>query len=638
MICKNCLTEYDDSCLFCPECGQPKENIPDGFQREDRVVHVVYEEDDLAEEEGYAVPSYDGEEETEASAEKDESKGEQQEVGEADEAPVEEEKSEKAKKVKPSKNETKAMLLMVAILLIVGAFTVVLTMLNVKGDAFEVQTNPQKTVALSKLSAEEEATLERELAAYFSALKQEFNSDSCTSEEFLSRVNPGDKGNFYSILVNSNEPLQTVADPAMRFEDEYGEYSYYKIEEGKLIKLLARFGLTMYGDVNCENYYYHDGFYYFNAAAPANTPIVSMDITKSKKVFDGSFYAEGHFYFNNGTDTIKSDTCYLVASKNPNSIGDGYTFIINKADNEPLFTDGGSPTAAFGVSGYKMQEKIIEGKASNGTVYCRYTLRYPVFSGTSAGEKSINAFFNGTLETYELKASSAAEDYNSFVSSGGNVAELPFTETVVTSVTYADDEKISFTERIASYSPKIPEPEEESTTSEDDEDYEDDYRDDYSNASAGIEQVQEPVELFTRTVEAYTFDKATGEFIEKDDILGENYMLISEILYRIYNGYEYDTVLAENVTQPVTDEFGNLMPTEPTTTEDDYYNDYSDEEYGYGDKENDGRVPEDEDGFGTVIYESASCFTKNGFTFYYVEYDGYVTEVTLPFSVIEQIV
>ena len=135
----------------------------------------------------------------------------------------------------------------------------------------------------------------------------------------------------------------------------------------------------------------------------------------------------------------------------------------------------------------------------------------------------------------------------------------------------------------------------------------------------------EGVKLFTRTFDGYVFDKTTGEFVSKDVLAGKDYMVVSEILYRIYNGYEYESIIPETKVEEVTDEYGEIVEDEENYGEEEE-NSYSDDE-----------IPDDEDGFGTILYESACALTENGLTFYYVNENGIVEEVTIPFAVVERL-
>lgn len=632
MICKNCSAEYDDGYSFCPSCGEQKQEKAASFTVEDEEVNQEYTS--YKDEEKYETPEYENENAGDLPVE--------EEGGEEPEEAPEIKKSAKKASAPMSRTEKKASALIIMILCIVAATSVLLAVLNIKTEKLEPQQQPPKAVALTKLSVEEETLLEKELSDYFSVFRQNFDWNELDAELLVSSINPADKGNVYYRLNCAPLQLETSADPAMRFADEYGEYAYIKVAEAEMNKVLARFGVTSYGDVNTENCYYYDGFYYYGYVPVKATPIVSAEIIKSKKVLDGSFYVECYFYVMNGTEAIKSDNCYIIVEKQENSGFGEYTFVVKRASNMPLFTDAGNPTAENSGE-YVIEKKVIEGRTNDGTVYSRYTIEYPVFSGKSSGIETINAFYSGMISTYELKAQAAQSDYETFVSQGGNVAELPLTETVVTRVTYSDDEKISCVEKISAYVPEIPVKQEESTTSEDEDDRYYDDRYGYEASLDGQPAEQEPVKLFTRTVEAYTFDKQTGDFISKDSILGKDYIAASEILYRIYNSYDYTAVIPETEIEQstsatvVTDEFGY-----PIEEEDDrYYNGY-DDYYGYGDDKDEGNsygddVPEDEKGFGTSIYESACCFTKNGFTFWYVEEEGFVKNVTIPFEVVEKL-
>ncbi len=636
MICKNCSAEYSDEFSFCPKCGEKNENK---FSQEslNAGTYVIEISDEESEEGGasqaeYDVPVYDEAERIKA-AEK-----ESGEIIERRERIVRERRKTliRNKKGKIKRESKKATALIAFILCAVGMLCVLFTVFRVKTDAFEQQAQTQKAVALSKLSAEDEVQLEKELALYYSAMKMNFSKDTYDAEKIISAMDPADKGNIYNTVNSAQEQLQTAADPAMRFADEYGEYSYYKVEKSKIDKVLERFDISCEGDVNSKECYYYDGYYYFDNKPAKNTPSVGADITKSRKVLDGSYYVECYFYVTDGSNTVKSDTYYIVANKNVNAASDGYSFRISEINSSPVFSGAGNPTNVSGAEGYKTVRKVIEGRTENGTVYSRYVIEYPVFEGSSVGEASINEFFSGTVTAYEIKASNAQKDYEAFISKGGKAEELPFTETVVTRVTYSDNEKISLKEKITSYSPELPEKEE--TTEQND----------YYPVRENInrEPEQQEVELPEITVEAYTFDRLTGDFIEKDAVIGKNYMVISEILYRIYNSYEYESVIPQETvvetTQETTtgqsEEFGNngYYGNEDYYDRNGYY-DY-DNYYGYGEeKEDDDGIPDDKDGFGTEIYESACCMTADGFTFFYIEEEGYITEVTIPSEVVEKL-
>lgn len=637
MICKKCSAEYNDEYAFCPECGESNEQkFSEVSLSADEYVAPVKEETEEND-----MPLYRNFDKVPSGSVEDRVEIHYEDISSNSATPVKKEQAppaapavmvKKVRKVKGgkrpmSKAEKNNSALVIAILCLVGIASVLLTFLNVKTKTFESETQVQKAVPLTKLSAEEETQLEKEIALYFSLLVGGFDGKNADADDLLRKVNPADRGNFYSVVCGESAVPVTEKDPAMRFENEQEQYSYYKIEASKIDKLSERFNVKANNDANDKDFYYYDGFYYFNTTvALKHTPIVSADITKSKKVLDGSYYVECYFYISNGTQTVKTDMCYLVAEKNVSGATDGYFFKICKADAKPLFDDSGNPISQGVNVNYKIESKVIEGRTTNGTLFCKYVIEYPVFSGSDAGEVAANEFFKGMISSYELKASSAQKDCINFVSNGGSVQELPFVENVIATVAYADAEKISVTEKVSTFSPEIPEKQEETTEVE----YQDD---EYAQEEQPVENQQleqEPVKLFSKKTECYIFDRNTGRFLLKDEILGKDYMLVSEILYRIYNSYEYESLLPQ-LNDAVTD-VNDLF--EKTTQADDYE---QDEYYDYDKTEDADGIPDDEYGFGTIIYESPCGFTEEGFAFYYVEDEGYVTEVVIPWTVIDRL-
>lgn len=418
------------------------------------------------------------------------------------------------------------------------------------------------------------------------------------------------------MVYNENPAIQTEADPALRFyNEEEKAYSYYKTEEKKIDDLMSMFGVEAHHAVNTENCYYYDGFYYFAPVVQKMTIPVKAEITKSKRVLDGSYYCELYFYAESGEKRVETDTYYLVAEKTNDTQSGELFFKIKKISTAPIFDTNGKLVEE---KNYKIKKQVIEGRTDDGKLYCRYTFEYPVFTGDGIGYQSINDFFSTAITAYRLKADSAQKSYESFIAQGGKDSDLPFTETVIARVSYENENYISVVERIGVDEPVV-EQKVEATTQSDDEEY-------YEDEEQSEEPEIEAVTLFKRLVDGYVFDKATGEFVSKDVLAGKDYLAVSEILYRIYNSYEYESIIPEPKAEEVTDEYGEVIE------EDEEY--YEEEDYYYYD---DDEIPDDDDGFGTVLYESACAFTQNGFTFYYVNEHGFVEEVTIPHAVVEKL-
>ncbi len=689
MICKNCAAEYDDSYSFCPVCGKEKfsveipeypEYVPQTEHMEftdissfsDNVIRdaaedypqeesVYAENNDNAgyydidasedadtnvyseapqEEEGHdATQIFSLEQEAESVEAEDTDEpayenGEQnaEQVQQEAEKPVEaevkiEEASEEKTEAQPvrkrpvrrapvvnKKEENKTLAVIIAVMCVVAVLAGVLSGIKLSTDTLETTEPAEKVVAAVGFSTQEEIMLEEVVARCFSALRTDYNSEVTDAETFLEKINPYDKGGVYSRVYNEYPELNKEKDPAGRFYDEEAEeYAYYKIEEKKIDDLLSIFSIAPHHQINRENCYYYDGYYYFAYKQQKNTAVVKTEITKSKRALDGSYYSECYFYAESGEKRVQTDNYYLVTEKTGDLQSGTVSFKIKRISTTPIFDNSGKLVEE---RTYKIKKQTIEGKTDDGKVYCRYTFEYPEFNDSNVGYQAINTFFTDAINVYKLKAESAQSSYESYIQQGGKDSDLPIEESVVARVSYENEQYVSIVEKIGIKDPTAVQSAPVTVQSEEegsDEDYEE-------------EPAEESLTLFNRMVDGYVFDKATGEFVSKDVLVGKDYMAVSEILYRIYNGYEYDSIIPEVKTEEVTDEYGEVV-------EDDEYYEDEEEEYYYSDDE----IPDDEDGFGTVIYESACAFTQKGLTFYYVNEYGFVEEVTIPYAVVERL-
>ncbi len=677
MICKNCSAEYDDSYSFCPKCGVENEekikvgapeytapmeftdisSFSDNADYEERPeAYMSAQPQETAEtEDGYSegfigysynqeaeLSENDGEEnmqeeeavqESETGADADsEAQPECPEYASEGQEASSEEKAQPAEvsaetvpqRKRPirrvpavnKKQENRTIGVIIAVMCVVAVLAASFSALKISTDTLETTEPVEKVVAAVGLSTQEELMLEEVVARCFAALKTDFNSELTDAESFLSRISPYDKGGVYSMVYNEYPELQTEADPADRFYDEESEsYAYYKLEEKKIDDLMSMFGISAHHEINSGNCYYYDGFYYFASVEQKMTYPVKAEITKSKRVLDGSYYSECYFYAESGEKRVETDTYYLLTEKTGDLQSGTVSFRIKRISTTPIFDESGKLVEA---RTHKIKKQVIEGKTADGKLYCRYTFEYPVFTENTVGYQAINTFFNDAINAYRLRADSAQKSYEGYTEQGGKAEDLPLTESVIARVSYENEKYISIVEKIGINDPTPVQtaPVTEVTEAEDSE---------AEEAQAETEAAEKSVTLFKRMIDGYVFDKTTGEFVSKDVLVGKDYMAVSEILYRIYNGYEYESIIPEVKTEEVTDEYGELIEEE---AEEDY-----EEEYYYSDDE----IPDDEDGFGTAIYESACAFTQQGLTFYYVNESGMVEEVTIPYAVVERL-
>ena len=625
MICKNCSAEYDDKCDACPECKTEKDadcenlNSDDSLQEADNSTESDEDEsvgteecekedvqeasDDADEENGVqadgaseeAEKAEEGEEPSEEANEKaDEATAENDDKKQSEKATVKSDKAKAQRKImrRPvsavTKKEKRISAFIIVLMCFVGVLAVAFSVINITTDIFESDDTAEKMVASVGFVPQEAKELEKVLAKCFSAAKKEYSRESTDAESFLERINPADKGNVYSRVNNVTEALQTEADPAGRFVDENGEYAYYKLEESRVDAVLELFGLESYHCENTKTYYYCDGYYYFAAQETKATPVVLAEITKSRRVLDGSYYAECYFYIEKNGETVKTDICNFVIEMTKDEQTGECFFAIKRISLKPIFGSDGKLLDS--AKGGERKSEIVEGKTDSGKLFCRYIIDYPVLEGDGAGYKNVNDFFKNAISVYELNAKSAQKSYDEFIAKGGTDELLPFEETAVAEIVFEDDKNISFIGKLSRFTPVVK-----------------------SEAQQQEVEAEAEFKMYERTVEAYTIDKASGNFVSKDSVLGKDYMMLAELLYRIYNDYEYADLLPEPEEEGVTGQT------------DSYY----DDGYVYDD------IPADTEKLGTKIYESAWALTDSGVTFYYVTEKGYVEEVIIPNDVVK---
>lgn len=590
MICKNCSAEYDENAAQCPECGMENEAVTEHFEEKNDVADAEGEVTDTQENDACEDAQQENEStQTEPSESADEKQAEAEPEKEAlpAENPVRARRVQSAAKagaapgnglkrrpIRATKQEKRRIAAIIVMMCLVGVCAAVTAAINITTDIFKVDTSTDRIVAGVGFAAQEQQQLEELLAKCFSVAKNDFGTESTCVETLLAKINPADKGNIYSRINNITEKLHTEADPADRFADENGEYAYYKLSEKKVDAVLGCFGLEAHRGESSEKYYYCDGYYYI-AAQQADTQTVKTKITKSRRILDGSYYAEFYFYTENNGKIRKSKTRYLIVEMNSDEASGKISFEIKRISSKPVVSSDGKLVES--AKTYDRKTEVIEGYTKDGILFCRYVIEYPVLSGDKAGHSNVNDFMKNTVSVYEMKAEAAKEDYKKFKAAGGDVNQLPFIENVVAKIVFEDEDNISFIERVYTLEPE---------------------------ASTAEAEPQEKAQarLYKLSVESYTIDRQSGNFVSKDSVIGRDYMLAGEVLYRIYNGYDYSPVLSAE--------------------SDEYYYD---------------ETPEDIYAQGTAIYESAWALTQKGVTFFYVTEKGYISEVTLPEKVIKKI-
>ncbi len=468
-----------------------------------------------------------------------------------------------------SKKEKRAMYAIVTSVCLVAVLMASLSLLNVTTDVLKEDDDTVKTMALSSLSGQDVGELEVYLSKLF-ALSEVELSESTASDEFYKILKPQNKNGLYRSLIGEASLIGDEADPYERFKNENGIYEFYKVEAESVDEVLKSFGLLPNHTLNLKEAYYCGGSYYFSKGTKDKQKgNMQADVVSSKRIQDGSYYIECVFYYSEADEGKTEGKIYAIVKKEQNEDGSANKWVFKKISKTPLFDASGIMTQSESSIKYEMQRESFEGLLPDGTVFCEYTIEYPVFKGESLGENAANMLYKEMLLKYKNSADEA-ERY--FKESELKKSDLPLAVHISSEVTFGDEKYISTIVDISEYNP--------------------------SNSEEGEEDKEKPV-CPARVVEGYIFDTESGEYVSKDAVIGKDYRLISDLLYRIQGGYEYEDLLNEEVDRP-------------------------------------SYIPPD-DKIGKSFYESGGAITKNGYVFCLVTEEGYVKSAVLPNEVIKRI-
>lgn len=471
------------------------------------------------------------------------------------------------------------MAVLLCVLSVVGLFT----------DVFK-QDDAIKAVGISVLTAEEQQLLENGVSKLYTVLQgKEYEQGTVSAEDILHSLSVGKDDGVFSYLDGKAEYVTESSDPALRYkrkseeqtqyitttENETGDYEYYTVKKADMSKVLQELGVKEDLTVNCEHcYLYGDCYYFAQSEENYSFKQYSIKIKSSKRMQDGGYYAV--------CTCDGGKEVYVTAYKNQSDEGDIF-WDIKSVKNEPVFDQLGNIIDYSEDTGvdFQMKRTVIEGYLDDGeTLFCEYVVEYPVFEGQTQGEVNMNTLFASAVANYTSQSESAEKLYKEYKKQGYDVNALPLQVYFRAEVTYNGEDYIGI-KSVISESAKIPAQKQEETTTS--------YNYNYT------EPEETSVTLGSKTVEGYTVDLQTGDYVNKDAFVGKAYLDVQEIIYRIYNSYDYNTVLS------------------------------GDEQYIYDE------VPFDSAETGKAFYENgASALCEQGYMFFRVNELGVVEEVIIP--------
>ncbi len=614
MICKNCANIFSDDLDVCPECGTPlKKNAAENVQTDssegiEKLVSLAfsmdvnesasaqkfedvfsYSEEQFAEIENSGSEELSEEKETESEdAEiamsdtafeiKAEDESEESEV-EVNAEPVVQVRpaTEKAKLPKMTAKEKGSFNFILSLMAVIFIIILALAGVRMGTDIFDKDEDSVKAIVLSGLTSAETADLEEYLSKIALVAYSGFDREKHVAVDVMNYFRPHDAGGLYNRFFSYAEITANTPDPAGRFKNENGDYSYYVLDADKVDSIIEKFGYSVNSNINEKNFYRYDDKYYFaNLSDYTFSADVVADISLSKRIQDGSYYVECSFYDESAADTNKNYfKAYIILDKYEDAESSEVKWIINRISDEAIFDSSGlmiKDESGLNELSYTIETKTLEAVTEDGEVYARYILEYPVFSGDTKGEKVVNYTFEDMVKTYSTDVQSATEAYNKFIKKVGKAEELPYVTYVTARVSYNRNGYISI---ILGTSEKKPQSS---------------YK-----ASDAQEGEFQPVFLPEKKIQGYTIEVGTGEFIPKKEMFNVEYTLVHELLYRIYNGYEYESLINENI---VSEEI----------------------------------IPEDTENTGMAFYESACGLSRDGLLFCYVSPEGYTENIVIPYD------
>ncbi len=404
---------------------------------------------------------------------------------------------ERSEEKEASPREKSAMNKIVALMIAVAVFIGGISAVSYFTDFFE-NDDSIKTVSLSGLSSEETKNFEKYLSEIGIVAYEGFDRKDADVGEFLSLFNPSHPGGLYAVFNQEAELKVNQRDPARRFANDNGDYSFYVISEEFIDPVLDSFGFKVYHGINEKDCYYCDGYYYFRYLTENifDAKVVAQ-VESTKRTDDGKYYAECVFY-NEQTD--KSDMDYLKAYIIFEKVEGSWK--INTISHEPIFDAAGVMLPGEEQLSYEIRTAVVENKDESGKVTASWQIEYPYFSGYTKAEVALNQLYETMINGFRAEPSSIKR----------NMA-------VVSRVTYNKNGFVSVTEETTNGTAYINETEKDGKT---------------------VKTLRFP----KRSIQGYTLNIETGENISKKEIFKPEYHIVSKVLYCIWSGYDYTAVLS----------------------------------------------------------------------------------------------
>lgn len=446
------------------------------------------------------------------------------------------EKTERKPEKQPNTNaakSAKAFLTLKIMIAVCVLLTVSLTVVGASTSVFKNSAGADKTVALSGLSKEAAASFEKTAPVFYGFFESGYDSRTMTLDSLVPYLSPDSETGILAAMFTRQPITENQPDPLGRFAD--GEnIAYVSVDSQYVHEAAQLFGLSYVDDIDTADCYYYSGRYYFSVSQnSAEADKKQIKVTSSKMTQEGRYYIECALYPETAERDEKGNfsgepesNVYVIAECEKTDRGFDWT--VSRISPTPLFDAAGSAVADGESDGlpYEMKRKTVKAVTQDGQAYANYIIEYPYFTTEGITQSTVNTLYRQLISSYEKKAAQADTLYNRYVKSGASVGALPLTVHIVSTVTFNEKGYLSLLERTTENDPTVTgQTVQQETTA---------VSSSQEPGESGALPSETPVMPET-TYEGYTFDVESGDFVQKDDVLGKDYQAVQRLLFDVYS-------------------------------------------------------------------------------------------------------
>lgn len=511
-------------------------------------------------------------------------------------------KASGAKRLPENKKTAGAFTTIKVMIAVCVLLTVGLTAIGASTPIFKNSAGVNKTVALTGLSKEAVASFEEIAPGFCGFVEEGYDSSKVTFDSLVPYLLPDSDSGIIASLVSKQQVTVNQADPLGRFSDAES-FAYVSVDSKTVHKTAQLLGVSAVDDIDTSYCYCYGGRYYFAPSGQeGEEEKMQVRVTSSKLTQEGKYYIECALYPETAEKDEKGNfsvepegNAYFIAECEKN--GDGFDWAVHRISSTPLFDSTGAAVSDDETDGlpFEMKRRTFKATTTEGQVYAKYIIEYPYFTTDGVTQSTVNALYNELLLSYRKKAKTADSLYQKYIESGADESALPLTVHVVSTVTFNEKGYLSLLKRTTEVDPETlvkTQPEQETTAV--------DQTVGLSESETGAQP--EEAALPGTTYEGYTFDVESGDFVQKDDVLGKDYQAVQKLLFESYTKADKE--------EPEE---------EPTTSL-----------YGYGQAQNEANT--DTNGIGQAIYASPWVLFSDGVGFCYQTENSGLETVILEYS------